>query len=344
MITGINQGTGSLYMVHDQFTDRSFRVLAKKLANFQPAAKELVKTAEVSYEAADDLPDDAYAWPEMRKFAMHTPEHTALSCIYAHGEKLPKHVKERLEKAASLYGLDEHMQPVDLSPPPRLAHISDYLIPQTRTGLITKEAHVKEAAEYLANNYKKLDLETRAHAAATLVKKARVFGRTVSPTFYKHAGLTKSNPRILQEWLEVRSNLSQNPTIKEGFSKLAEFVGDKTKFAKGSRNEMLKLAQTIYELDQKENLHKKYDITLPDPLLTVFNTNKVASATITLASKEIPLSDLLAIDPETYAGILGEDIKSEISDGENLKESELIDILTTLPSDLQSLLVSTLGL
>lgn len=329
-------------MIHDQYSDKSFRVFAQKIREFGPEARELLKNAEFDPEEAEALPSHAFAWPEMRKYAIHKREHAVLSRIYAHGENIPEHVSDNLEKAAELYG-------VELSPMEKIAEepvedINDYMIPQQKFGKITSKGQVKEAANFFSNNYKKMDLETRAHAAATLVKKARQFDCKISPTFYKHAGLTLTNPKVLGEWLEVRSNLTKDDTIRSGFTKMAEHVQDPQKFKIGTRQDLIKLADTISVLDEKAGLPAKYDITLPDPLLTVFNTSKFAEETINLANKDVPVSKLFALDPETYGDVLGADIVPEISKDGELIEENLLDVLKTLPADLQSLLVSSLGL
>jgi len=329
-------------MVHDQYSDKSFRVFATKIHEFGPEARDMLKTAEVDPAEGEKLPSHAFAWPEMRKYAMHTKEHTVLSSIYAHGEQVPDHVTANLEKAAELYGIE--LPAIEKVAEETPEDIQDYLVPQKKIGKIEDRGMVKEAADFFSNNYKKMNLETRAHAAATIVKKAREYDCKISPTFYKHAGLTLTNPKVLGEWLEVRSNLSKDETVKSGFSKLAEHVQDPNEFKYGSRQDLIKLADTIAILDRKANLVPKYDLTLPDPLLTVFNTSKFAEETITLANKSVPVSKLYEIDPQTYGDILGEDIVPEISKDGELQEENLADVLKTLPADLQSLLVSTLGL
>jgi len=329
-------------MIQDQFSDKSFRVLATKLKQFDPQVQELIKEAELDYAKSESLPSASFAWPEMRKFAIHTPEHTALSMIYAHDETLPPYVQDNLEKAAQCYELDIHAQEKvaeQVAEDP-----DDYMVPQYRVGKISEKGHVKEASLFFSNNYKKMDIHTRAHAAATLVKKAHQHDCRISPTFYKHAGLTQTNPQVLGEWLETRAHISKDETVKKGFDKLAEHVLDRTKFNYASREDMLKIADTIHTLDKKADLTGKYDITLPDPLLTVFNTNKTAEEKISLAGKDVPISSLLAVDAATYGDILGEDILPDISKDGHLNEDELVSVLSSLPADLQSLLVTTLGL
>jgi len=328
-------------MIQDQYSDRSFRVFAAKVREFNPGVRDLIKEAEVNLDEYAGLPETAFAWPEMRKLAIHTPEHTTLSMIYAHDENLPEHVKNNLEKAAALYD-------IELPTIEKVASVvehgpDDYLIPEKKFGLIGGPGQVKEASRFFSDNYKKMDVDTRTNAAATIVKKAREYDVKVSPSLYKHAGYTECNPRVLGEWLEVRGNLTKDPAIKAGFDKLAEHVMSPN-MRSATREDMVKVAGVISILDTKAALEKKYDITLPDPVLTVFNTTKVAGESVTLANKQVPVSKLMQIEAETYGDILGDDIIPEISEKNgSLKQTELLDVLSTLPADLQTTLVSTLG-
>jgi len=330
-------------MIQDQFSDKSFRVFSRKLREFGPEARDLIKTASIDYDDVDQLPGSAFAWEERRKFPIHTPEHAALSIVYAHGESVPSYVSENLQKVAELYDIE--LPALEKQAEEIAENIDDYLIPHRKFGKITEKSHVKQACQFFSDNYKKMDLETRANAAATLTKKASFFDCRISPTFYKHAGLTKTNRKILGEWLEVRSNLTheKHASISKSFTKLAEYVQDRKVFSTASRKDLIKLADTIAILDEKSGLIPKYDLTLPDPLLTVFNTTKVAEATVSLAGKNVEVNALMNVDPQTYGDILGADIVDEISQDGQLKQAELMDVLRTLPSDLQSLLVSSLG-
>lgn len=331
-------------MIQDQYSDLSFQVFATKVSDCGPEARELIKTASIDYDEPATLPDSSFAWPEMRKFAIHNKEQAALSLIYAGGESLPKHVGENLAKVAEIYDINLGTQEkvageVAVSDP------EDYMLPDQKFGRISSKGQVKEASEFFSKNYKAMDLETRTKSATYIVKKSREFEAKISPTFYKHAGLTKADPKIMTEWLEVRTNMAPEGPIREGFSKLASFVSDPENMKFGTRKDMIKMADTIFELDKKAEFITKYDKTLPDPLLTVFNTSKLAAIdTIRLGGKNVSRDDLLAVDPETYGDVLGADIIPEISDGGILKSAELFSVLETLPADLQSLLVNTIGI
>ena len=328
----------------DQNTDRSFRTLVAKLSDFGPDAREFVKTAAVDYDELAALPDQAFAWEEKRMFPIHSPEHAGLSLIYAAGEDLPERVCARLEKAASLYEIE--FEPLEKVAAEEVEDPATYLIPQKRFGKVDSAETVKEGEDFYYRNYKKMDLETRTHAAVTLVKQASYHEVSISTTLRQQAGLTEVDRVKLAEWLEVRRNLSESPAVKEGFNKLASFVEDKKQFSHASRKDLIKLAETIGTLDLKEGLEKRYDHTLPDPMMTVFNTQKTAGEeTITLAGKNVPVSKLSRLDPESYGDVLGADLVPEITEKDgSLDTQALVTILKTLPADLQVILVKNLGI
>lgn len=329
------------FQLQDQSTDKSLRVLASKLRDFPAETREMLKTAEINYDEIEALPDSAFACPHSRRFPIHNADQTLLSQVYASGEKLPQHIVANLEKAAELYDVKinvlEKTASEEIDP-------SYYLLPEQKFGLMTSPTLVKEACEFFQNNYKKMDLNTRAQAACSLVKQAHAQKVKIPLPIYKYAGLTESNPRHISEWLEVRSGMASEPTIKNSFAKLASFVKSPD-FKVATRQDLMKLATTVAALDEKASLVKKYDLTLPDPMATVFNTTKIASASIPLAGKQVSITKLAAIDAQRYGDILGKDIVPEISDKHgNIKEAELLDVLRSLPVDLQTALVTTLKL
>lgn len=329
-------------MVSDQYTDRSFRVLHRKLQEFPSETKELIKSASIDYEEVDSLPSTAFAWPEMRKFAMHTKEHAVLSKIYSNNENVPNYVSQNLDRALSLYQVN--LPNTVKVAAEKVENIGDYLVPHLRFGKITDSESVKEASRFFVNNSKKMDMETRVNAAVTLVKKAAEHKTKIPSSIYKHAGLTVTNCSVLVDWIEARKYASTNDMTKVAYEKLGNLVKTKQELFKG-RRELMKLADALYDLDKKSDLVKKYDQTLPDPILTVFNTSKLAEETVTLAGKDIPLSKLISLPAESYGDALGEDIIPEIVDSNgNVDEVSLKSVLVTLPADMQISLVKNLGL
>ena len=330
-------------MILDQYSDRSFRVLNQKIKNFSNDTASLIKTARINYQDQEELPSTAFAWPEMRKFAVHTKAHAALSRVYADGENVPDYVTSNIDRALSLYNVT--VDPTEKTAEYARESVDDYLVPHMRLGKISDGESVKEAARFYTRNFKKMNMETRVNAALTLSKKAAEHKVKIPNNIFKHAGLTQCNRKYLTEWLEARAEAAtKTPVVKTAFNKLASSMVDKN-VELPDRAGLLKLTDAIYALDKKAGLIKHYDRLLPDAVATVFNTTKLAEENVTLAGKSIPVSRLLSLSVDNYADALGEDIKGEIADesGE-LDQSNLLAILKTLPADMQMSLVKNLGL
>jgi hypothetical protein len=65
--------------------------------------------------------------------------------------------------------------------------------------------------------------------------------------------------------------------------------------------------------------------------------------TMTLAGRSVPMSTLMARDVNFYGDVLGPDIVTEISEGGDIDEQKLSEVLPTLPLDMQKALVNQLG-
>jgi len=102
----------------------------------------------------------------------------------------------------------------------------------------------------------------------------------------------------------------------------------------------------IRELDEAAGLEKFYDRSMLDPLSTVFNTEKLADDVFELAGKQVPMQDLLAIDPEVYKDVFGEDLSGEFIDPttNEIDAEKLKTILPTVPLDLQRTLAAQMGI
>lgn len=66
----------------DAYNDAAFGVLYNMVLR-HPGTEPLLKTAEVDAADLTGMPDSVFAWPEARKFPIHTKEATVLSALYA---------------------------------------------------------------------------------------------------------------------------------------------------------------------------------------------------------------------------------------------------------------------
>ena len=158
----------------------------------------------------------------------------------------------------------------------------------------------------------------------------------------KFAGVTMCDTKRLRDWLGARAEATTDPQIKAGYEELYEKVG-RLQPVIGDREELIKVACAIQELDEAAGLGKFYDRLLLDPLSTVFNTEKVADEMIELAGRQVPLEQLLQVEPEVYRDVFGPDLADEFIDGDMIDPEQLKVILPTVPFDLQRTLAVQMG-
>jgi hypothetical protein len=321
----------------DQTSDPVLAHLMRRVAD-RPKLASAAMNIDIDRDALASLPDSAFAWPEKRAFPIHDAGNTLLSRIYREGMAgVPVYVDNAIKQASEIFGVDESMfEHAKVA----AAEESDdnFLLPQHRRLRVTEPAHVKVAEEKLRNEGKNLSVVSRALAASRLVEKAAFFGTDVRLDVYKMAGMTVTDTRTLLDWIEARCEAAA-PTHKAGYQKLAAAVhAHPSQLA--DRNVQIKIAETIQELDEMAGLSRHYGRKLPDPMATVFNTEKRANWTmgngVTLAGRFMPMERLAAYDANFYSDVLGPDIVREASDaGGAIDTSKLATILETLPVDMQ---------
>ncbi len=332
-------------MIIDQAHDPSYKRLYNLLQEF-PQIEPHIKTAHVGeLEEETKLASSAFAWPELRLFRIDKPDQAALSRLYMHKQAgVPIGIVERCDAALDLYGVSLDFlgeEKVAASEDP-----ADYLLPEMKRFRVRTPTDVKTAAVALLHHYYKMDVNTRATAAVNLVKKASQHNVELSTPIYKLAGATMCDPHTLCDWVEARAEATTDPAIKRAYTKLAEATRAKEVASQqflNNRQDLIKIADSLMELDEAAGLTQHYDRRLPDPMLTVFNTDKIAEETIELAGKPVEVSRLLAIPPEAYQDVFGEDLANEFIVDGTIDPVELKVILPTVPLDLQQALAAQMG-
>lgn len=321
--------------IRDQYHDPSFSFLYHIL-NENPEAQAFVKSA--SLDDGDALPDTAFAWPSRRLFPIDNAQSTVLSSLYR--EKcaaVPVEVDAMLEKAQSLYdvkGLLARCKTAAAAVPPVADSPDDYLLPaQSRLRVKTAE-HLKAAEKLLLRDYPRLNLEDRATAFTNLVKKSQDLGVPLDPTSMRMAGMTQCTTKIAHDWIEARAAATKEPLFQSAYEKLASAFRGRGEFLQ-DRDELVAAVSALANLDKRAGLEQHYDKRLPDPIRTVFNTNKVAEETMDIAGAQIPLSELEALPATFWGDIVGEDIAAEFA---GKTGPELRTVINTLPLDLKLIL------
>ncbi len=327
--------------VIDQTNDPGYATLRVLVDRF-PALRDMAKTANIDEDEFTKLADDAFAWPSKRQFPVHTKEHSILSLGYAKlaNEKLPVMVTTMLEKAATLYEIEGGVfKEAEI----KEAADTYYLLPEKKRFLVSNKEDVKLAEQVLREKYAQLSVEDRAEAFVRLGNIAGAMDVGLSPSTYKLAGFTITSTRELKDWLEARKEASFGTKIAEAYEKLATAYTDVPEHL-DDRVTQVKLAQTIHELDKEAGLTGLYGKKLPDPIQTVFNTEKLASEQTKIGSLGIDDATLASIPLSFWEDALGPDIAKEASlDGQTADPTLLKQILPTLPADLKAVVQTQLA-
>lgn len=328
-------------MIVDQNNDITFSRL-RNVVHTYPNIKPYIKKAAVGEEYRSSLPRDSFADKSNKRFPLASAADAILSKAYATKvANLASHIMQEIDTALALYSV-----PTDVFEITKQASTVEeqpvYLIESQSKLPIYSHTSTKIAEQRLLANKRLLKPSTMSEAATKLIKHARSRGDNVSEEVLKYAGLVQSNPDFLTTWLEARSTKSKQENTKVAYAKLAEVT--KNIGSSVTREELIKLANTISQLDRDAGMERYYNKKLPDPISTVFNTKVAMQPMLSLGSKDVPLEKLLSISPAMYGDLLGSDIVEEISkDGELIPEN-LVDIFETLPRDMKKLLVDKLGL
>ena len=327
--------------VIDQFSDHGFKVLNQRIRQF-PEIDDYVKEAKLDPVENEKRASTAFAWEDERLFPIDTPAHAALSRVYMEKQAgVPKEVVEKCDKALSLYQIDMPLNEKTASVPEVL---DNYLLPDIKRLWVDSPEDVKLASEAVLRNNRRMDVNTKALASVNLIKKAAKFNTPVHPTILKYAGVTMCNTKNLKDWVEVRSNMTADENIMQGYHKFAQEL-DTLPPIVSNRDGLLKTAAVLHELDTAAELSKFYGTKLQDPMLSVFNMDKVADEMLNLAGRQVPTETLLAIDPDIYRDAFGDDLVQDFIDATGeIDPEQLKIILPTVPLDLQRALAAQMGI
>ena len=302
-----------------------------------------VSIKRASADTTTDLPNEAFAWPERRLFRIDNEKVAAVNSVYVSSQRgsLPEKVVSRMEDALGLYKLSwPAIEKVAEAEDPE-----DYIFPDHKRLLIKSAEDVKSAEKILLSQKKTMNIPTRTYAFNKLLEKAASFGVELNNDVYKYCGISRTNTRHLREQLYKRAKYLKPSELKRAVL----FMGDKLE----KQAEILEdpeaqkdLASTLYELDKQAGFLGKYNRStgFEDPVLAVYNTEKRASDFMNLAGKEVPVDQVMGLDPRMVADVVGDDFLEDVMHNGQVNPEEMKDVIETLPSDLKGRLVSYLGL
>jgi len=321
--------------VVDITNDPGFASLKVVVSQF-PQVGELCKTAELSRDEFENLSDDSFAWPEERKFPVHTREHAALSVGYAKlaEYKIPEDARKNLEWAAKAYGLSEDLYQQN-------GQVKEaggvYLHQEKKRFRIRGPEDVKEAEYALHDRVKELSVPEKAHVFSNLNKVAEYYGIELEPRTKMYGGAVVTDVGTLRDLLEIRGDYAEKiaSPLENTYREMAESFRGVEGFI-ANKELQTKLAAVIDEADRRVGLDTRYSKRFPDPILTVFNTDKVAEERVNVAGVPLPVEKLRSIPLTFWQDALGPDIVREVAPNGELDVELLKQVLPTLPSDMNA--------
>lgn len=317
----------------DQFNDPAFGTLVRQLERM-PALESLVKEAEVDASEARDLPDSAFAWPEERKFPLHTREHAALSYAYLKcASEAPAEVRSRAETALTAYDIPSETFTEVATKTAEVAAPA-YVLPEFKYLPLVSLETVKAAQMKFVEDISKLDQRRRNEGAERLAEKAAEFKTELHPRVEQLAGLTLSNTKTAAEWVEARASLVPEGAAKTAYESIAAGLRRQPLESRDTAG-LRKVAALLERLDAENKLTRFYDRKLPDARQTVFNTMKTAAATVDVDGMAVPLTKLARLPASFWEDLGGPELAREVAPGGTVDSSKLAAVVETLPLDLK---------
>lgn len=322
-------------MVIDQFNDPAYAILARQ-AKAMPAFAAQIKTASLDPDEVHALPDDAFAWPEKRRFPVHSADHATLSMAYvkAASEKMPAYVLESIKEALDVYGVNEQIFASETYT--KVAEEVPYAYPELKK-LPMRNADELLRSERALHEHTKLAYALKHDIAANLAEQARKLHVKLQPKTMKLAGLTVGNTAAAVEWLEARAHIVKDAGVKVAFEELAREL---PKYGPRLANaDAMKFAAVVGQLDERGGLQGHYGRKLPNPLETIFNTEKIASEDVDVGNGAfVSLAKLAALPASFWEDLDGKELANAIAPGGVVDSSKLAAIVETLPADLKAVL------
>lgn len=327
----------------DQLHDPDHGYL-KNLLSVYPNAYEAVKTASLE-DDPDALPDSVFAWEEKRAYPLHTKEHAILSAIFAEHFGCPSDIRMKIAEALHTYDVPADVL-VPVTQKVAAASDEDYLFQSEQSYPVTSAEGVKTAEARLLAQLFKLSSQRRAEAFPRLLTKAASFGVKLQPLTYRLAGAVETHLDLVKEAVEARAAAARGTTAQQAYDKLASVL-DFYPTRLVDHEIQTKLASYLNDLDEVAGLKKEYDRKIADPILTVFNTNKLTKIAVgdgvELGTTVFPISQLAGVPPSLYDDVLGPDFSQEVCPNGACDPQRLAQVLETLPADLKAQLGAALS-
>lgn len=272
----------------DQSSDRS-QVEFYKIASTYPEStkKFFMQVINEKFEKTADTDsiektatNNMYAWQEEMKFPVDTAQNTIISKVYLVGQKnkfpvdVFTKIAERIDTFLDLYDIPDALF-AKASNFTKEAKEEFYLLPKFSMCKIASVDDLDQANKAFESQYLNLSLPDRVEFANNFLKAAEELSYTnrYSPIIIKYAALMDSDIENTKYMLSLRAAaVNREGKSGEEYTKLINGLNKLGEDAEVTRNDLIKLANTIYGIDKKYNLtDRKYDKKLPCAYSVVFN-------------------------------------------------------------------------
>jgi len=307
----------------------------KQIVQQHPDLLGICKTAQLDRDVFEELSESSFAWPDARKFPIHTREHAALSLGYAkYAGELPEDVRKNLDWAKEAYALSDTLY--QQKGQVKQAGVR-YLQEERKRFRVGSPQEVKVAEEALLERRHEFSPAERTHVFSNLVKTARDYGVELTPRTLQLGGATVTDVQGLRGWLEVRANKAEKTAspLADTYREMADSFGTTDGFIAKPELQQ-KLASVINQLDERAGLSGQYNKAFPDPVLSVYNTEKVAEPMVDIAGVSIPEAKLATIPLTFWEDVLGDDIAKEVAPAGSVDITLLKQVIKTLPADIKA--------
>lgn len=319
------------------------------LAHQTPEVLGILKSASFDEGVLDSLPNAAFAWEDQRRFPVHTKEDTLASVLYRSkvAGYVPPDVDRALADACAAWQLVGVLQGLATAGSEKTASEAvepTYAVPSLRRLPIDTADQVKLAAEVLERDKDQLDLDTMLDSFVRVAKAASEQGVPLTEKVASYAGLRSCGVGPLLEQVGLRAARTKHAGAQAAFGQLETALAQLPAMIY-DRTVLVKMASSLYELDQIGGLDGKYARGLLHPLEAVFNggISKVAmggAGACDVAGMQVPVETLMQLPAGIWDQIDVPELGELAQGGDAAQFKQVFD---TLPMDLKLILARQLG-
>lgn len=305
----------------------------------RPRALEAVKQASFDCDAAEKLPDSAFAWDGARRFPIHTREDTIASVVYRgkYAGAVPQFVDERLNDAIEAYDISDEL--FVSAAPKTAAAAAEYAVPSQGRLPLGSPEQVKTAEAVLLRDGHMLPLGERVEAFAKVAAAAMVSGQQVHPDTGCYAALNSCNRYMLCDRIGMRASATKMAGMADTFDKLEAGLAQLPEVI-SDRNTLLKLAARIEELDILAGIDGLYGKQIFDPMKTVFNSGEKIARVTDRTSDGLDVSRLMGLPSHVWDQVDVPELGKLAAAGDNTQFKAAYE---TLPLDIKIVLKKQFG-